>query len=108
MPIGTKILKRSIQTLAALGLIAMFGYPLFATWLEAHPETEQALEHAGANVDPKAGAVTRAKQFVSGYSKSDEALADEKREREEDKLIEAEKRKQEQWRQFNSGEDGSY
>ena len=101
--IGT-VIKRTIQVFAALLLLAMFGYPLSAAWLERHPETEDVLDGAGANVDPEAGVFTRAGQFVTGISKSREALAEEAREKAEDKAFEEAERKESNLRKFNSGE----
>ena len=99
-----RIVKRLVQLCAALGLLAMFGFPLAGAWFDAHPDAQAALDHAGENVDAEAGTFTKAKQFVSGYSKSREALAEEKRERAEDKLIDEQRRKEERRRRFNSGE----
>ena len=105
-----KIIKRTIQTLATLGLLVMFGFPLTSAWLDAHPDAQAALDHAGKNVDAEAGTFTKAKQFVSGYSKSSEVLAEEKRERAEDSAYDEARRKEEANRRFNSGEmsDDSY
>ena len=102
-----KIIKRTIQTLAALGLLVMFGFPLTSAWLDAHPDAQAALDHAADSVDAEAGTFTKTKQFVSGYSKSREALTEEKRERAEDKLIDEQRRKEEANRRFNSGEMSS-
>ena len=105
---GMRMTKRIVQIFAGLFLLAMFGIPLAGAWLEAHPDTQAALERAGENVDPEAGFFTRAKQFVSGVSKSGEALVAEKRERAEDKLIDDERRKQEKLRRFNTGDLQDY
>ena len=102
-----KIIKRTIQTLAALGLLVMFGFPLTSAWLDAHPDAQAALDHAADSVDAEAGTFTKTKQFVSGYSKSREALTEEKRERAEDKLVDEQRRKEEANRRFNSGEMSS-
>ena len=99
-----KIIKRTVQVFAALGLLAMFGYPLAGAWLDAHPDTQAALDRAADNVDSEAGAFTRAKQFVSGVSKSREALAEEKRERADDKAADERARKENELRQFNTGQ----
>ena len=82
----------------------MFGFPLTSAWLDAHPDAQAALDHAADSVDAEAGTFTKTKQFVSGYSKSREALTEEKRERAEDKLIDEQRRKEEANRRFNSGE----
>ena len=99
-----KLVKRTVQVFAALGLLAMFGYPLAATWLEAHPDTQAALDGAADNVDPRAGTFTRAKQFVVGVSKSREAVTEKKREEVEDKATAELERKETERRRFNSGE----
>ena len=99
-----KIIKRTVQVFAALGLLAMFGYPLAATWLDAHPDTQAALDGAADNVDPEAGTFTRAKQFVTGISKSREAAEEKKRERAEDKAAAELERKETERSRFNSGE----
>ena len=99
-----RIIKRLIQLSAGLLLAAMFGYPLLATWLESHPETEQALNGAAEQVDRKAGVFTQGQQFVRGIGKSRELVADEQRERAEDKIDAEQRRKAEENRRFNSGE----
>ena len=105
-----KIIKRTIQTLAGLGLLVMFGFPLTATWLDAHPETTAALEMAAGQVDHEAGLFTRARQYVGGISKGRQAVAEKKREAVEDKAYDEARRKEERRRRFNSGElsDDSY
>ena len=99
-----KVIKRTVQVFAALGLLALFGYPLAGAWLDAHPDTQAALDGAADNVDPQAGTFTRAKQFVTGVSKSREAVAEEKRERADDKAIEDRDRKENELRRFNTGQ----
>lgn len=99
-----KIVKRTVQVCAALGLLAMFGYPLAVTWLEAHPDTQAALDGAADNVDPEAGTFTRARQFVTGVSKSREAAEEKKHEEAEDKTAAERERKETERRRFNSGE----
>ena len=99
-----KIIKRTVQVCAALGLLAMFGYPLAGAWLEAHPDTQAALDGAADNVDPQAGTFTRAKQFVTSVSKSREAVTEKKREEAEDKAAAELERKDIERRRFNSGE----
>ena len=101
---GMRAIKRLIQLSAGLLLAAMFGYPLLTTWLEGHPETEQALNGAAEQVDRKAGIFTQGQQFVRGIGKSRELVADEKRERAEDKAAAELERKREANRRFNSGE----
>ena len=103
MVIG-KIIKRTVQVFAALGLLAMFGYPLAGAWLDAHPDTQAALDGAADNVDPRAGTFTRVKQFVTGISKSREAVTEKKREEAEDKAAAELERKETERRRFNSGE----
>ena len=103
MVIG-KIIKRAVQVCAALGLLAMFGFPLAGAWLDAHPDTQAALGGAVDNVDPEAGAFTRAKQFVTGLSKSRDAVKEKKREEIEDKAAAELDRKETERRRFNSGE----
>ena len=99
-----RLIKRLIQLSAGLLLAAMFGYPLLATWLEGHPETEQALNGAAEQVDRQAGVFTQSQQFVRGIGKSRELVADEQRERTEDKAAAELERKREANRRFNSGE----
>ena len=99
-----KLIKRTVQVFAALGLLAMFGYPLAGAWLDAHPDTQAALDGAADNVDPRAGTFTRVKQFVTGISKSREAVTEKKREEAEDKAAAELERKETERRRFNSGE----
>ena len=101
---GMRVIKRAIQVIAAAFLLAMFGYPLAGAWLAHHPDTQAALDDAADNVDPEAGFFTRARQFVSGVSKSREVAAEEQRERAEEKLIDKERRKQDELRRFNTGQ----
>ena len=101
---GMRVIKRLIQLSAGLLLAAMFGYPLLATWLEKHPETEHALNSAAEQVDQKAGIFTQGQQFVRGIGKSRELVADEQRERVEDEAAAELERKREANRRFNSGE----
>ena len=98
-----KLIKRTVQVFAALGLLALFGYPLAGAWLERHPDTERALSIAADNVDSKAGFFTRTQQFVSGVSKSRENAAEDKRERAEDKALDEAERKEREMRNFNTG-----
>lgn len=99
-----KVIKRTVQVFAALGLLVMFGYPLAGAWLEAHPDTQAALDGAADNVDPQAGIFTRAEQFVTGVSKSREEAKEEKREEAENKTAAELERKETERRRFNSGE----
>ncbi len=99
-----KVIKRTVQVFAALGLLALFGYPLAGAWLDAHPDTQAALDGAADNVDPEAGTFTRAEQFVTGISKSREAAAEKKREEAADKAADELERKETERRRFNSGE----
>lgn len=99
-----KIIKRTIQTVAALALLVMFGFPLAGAWFDAHPDAADALEMAAGQVDQQAGLFTRARQFVGGVSKSRNAVAEQKREAVEDKAYDEARRKEERRRRFNSGE----
>ena len=99
-----KIIKRTVQVCAALGLLAMFGYPTAGAWLYAHPDTQAALDGAADSVDPQAGIFTRAEQFVTGLSKSREAVKEKQREEIEDKAATELERKETERRRFNSGD----
>ena len=99
-----RIVKLLVQLCAALGLLAMFGFPLAGAWFDAHPDAAATLEMAAGQVDQQAGLFTRARQFVGGVSKSRHAVAEQKREAVEDKAYNEARRKEERRRRFNSGE----
>ena len=99
-----KIIKRTIQTLAALGLIVMFGFPISAAWFERHPAQQTVLGDAFASVDPESGYFTQAQQFVTGLSKGRQALAESKRAEAEGKTEAELERKETERRRFNSGD----
>ena len=101
---GMRAIKRTVQLLAALYLLAMVLFPVGATWLEAHPESALAAGGAFANVDRQAGVFTQVRQFFTGVSKSRELIADEKLERAEDEAAAVIERKQALNRRFNTGE----
>ncbi|MFM5916340.1 MAG: hypothetical protein ACKOOL_02280 [Novosphingobium sp.] len=100
-----KAIKRIIQACAALLLLAMFGYPIAAMWAEKHPDGGAAFEVAAGLVDPEADRMTQAGQFVSNIDKGRREIAEREREKAADKAIEQERRKQEELRRFNTGDD---
>lgn len=99
-----KVIKRTVQVFAALGLLAMFGYPLAATWLEHHPEQQAVLGDAFSSVDRKASYITQAQQFFTGVSKGREALTESNRAEAENKTAAELERKETERRRFNLGE----
>ena len=101
---GMRMTKRIVQIFAGLFLLAMFGIPLAGAWLDAHPDTRAAIEGAADNVDPEGGFFRRSQQFASGLSKSRAVLAEEKRERADDKVAEERERKANELRRFNTGQ----
>jgi uncharacterized protein YPO0396 len=102
MTVG-KIIKRTIQLLAGLGLCPMFGFPLLNAYFDAHPEAAAVLDGAAEHVDPAADKVTQASQFVGNIGKSRHELVDRKREEAEDKAFEEADRKRDEMRRFNTG-----
>lgn len=106
MTVG-KIIKRTIQVLAGLGLCLMIGFPLTSAYFESHPDAAAVLLGAAERVDPAADKVTQASQFVGSIGKSRREVAELKREEAEDKAFEEAERKHEEMRRFNTGELGS-
>jgi len=102
-----KFIKRTIQVAAGLGLCAMFGFPLANAWLESHPDQMATLEVAAEQVDPEAGAVAKAGQFVRAISKSRQVVAETKRDEANDKAFDEAERKAEEMRRFNAGDRSS-
>ena len=106
MTVG-KIIKRTIQLLAGLGLCLMFGFPLANVWMAANPEKADVLLGAAAQVDPEADTVTRAGQFFGNLGKSNAEVTEVRRAKAEGKANEEAERRQDELRKFNMGELGS-
>jgi len=102
-----KIIKRTIQLAAGLGLCAMFGFPLANAWFEAHPDQVATLEDAAGQVDPEAGTIAKAGQFVGAIPKSRQVVAEKKRDEADDKAFDEAQRKADEMRRFNAGYLGS-
>ena len=102
-----KIIRRTIQVAAGLGLCAMFGFPMANAWLESHPDQMATLEVAAEQVDPEAGTVAKAGQFVGAIPKSRRVVAETKRDEANEKAFDEAQRKADEMRKFNTGELGS-
>ena len=99
-----KLIKRTVQTLAALWLLSMLFIGLGGTYFEHNPESGLAALGGIASVDREAGVVTQAGQFINGVAKTPKMVAELKREEAEDKANAEIERKQQESRRFNAGQ----
>ena len=99
-----RLIKRTVQALAALWLLFMLFIGIGGTYLEHNPESGLAALGGFVSVDPEAGVFTQAGQFINGAAKTPKMVADLKREEAEDKANREIERKQEESRRFNEGQ----
>lgn len=98
------LIRRTVQAASGLALLAMFGYPLLAVWLDHHPETAKALAVSAEMADPDAGVLTRGRQMIGSYAQAKQDVATQASERAADEAYEEAERKRERMRRFNAGD----
>lgn len=102
-------IKRSIQIVAGLILLAMFGFGFLTTWFQHNPPSADRLEaierSAEGRVNEDDSFLTKVGVLVTAWWESDEVMKDVKEEKAMEASAKAERRKAEESRRFN---DPSY